>query len=425
MGRTRGVAAVAGSVMASTILSLTRPKQVFSSGSASTVPDLDGVPSVKDLTDWVFFAPASGRIWFDKQRTLLMHAGTFGAMRREIIQALGLDQGASVLKRIGYAQGQRDAELVRGRWPAHHLAPHLSAGPQLHTLEGFVKVTAPGWTTDAEYGFHGEYIWTDSVEADEHVATFGPSPRRYAGRWLGYAAGYGGVIHGKPVMVEEIECVAAGHQHCRAFLRLEGPPPTAQKPHTSAAEMSCAEKTFLLRKASLSSAPPLLFLCRATLEKCEGNVALAARHLGITRPTLEVQITKVISGNQQRRGDPPRVRGSPAAHDLVLGRVGGVELRDDAAQARDQDAVGNARAPRAGRRRSPPPPCPRRPAGGSAHGSPGWCRHRRRASARRRMMICGSCTSDFAITTFCWLPPDSSTILALRCSALIFSRSTQ
>ncbi len=40
-----------------------------------------------------------------------------------------------------------------------------------------------------------------------------------------------------------------------------------------------------------------------------------------------------------------------------------------------------------------------------------------------KMTIEGSCASDLAMTTFCWLPPESSTILALRCSALIFSRS--
>jgi two-component system response regulator HydG len=175
---------------------------------------------MKDLADWVFFAPASGRIWFDKQRSLLMHANTFGAMRREIIQALGLEQGRAVLKRIGYAQGQRDAELVRERWPAQQLLPQGSAGPQLHTLEGFVKVSSLGWKTDAEYGFHGEYIWTDSVEADEHVAAFGPSPAPVCWTLAGYAEGYGGVIHGKPVLVEELECVAAGHQHCRAIVRL-------------------------------------------------------------------------------------------------------------------------------------------------------------------------------------------------------------
>jgi two-component system, NtrC family, response regulator HydG len=217
MGRKQ--AGITGSVIASKPRSLARPQRSFTL-SAPTIADQANVPSVKDLADWVFFAPASGRIWFDKQRTLLMHAGTFGTMRREIIQALGLKEGCSVLKRIGYAQGRRDAELVRGRWPAQKLGPHMSAGAQLHTLEGFVKVTPLGWKTNTEYGFHGEYIWTDSVEADEHVAHFGPSSSPVCWTLAGYAAGYGEVIHDRPVLVEEIQCVAAGHQHCRTIVRL-------------------------------------------------------------------------------------------------------------------------------------------------------------------------------------------------------------
>ena len=164
-------------------IQLSRPRQPLVAGPGPGIPAPAELPSMKDLADWVFFAPASGRIWFDKQRTLLMHASTFGAMRQEIIQAVGLEQGRAVLKRIGYAQGQRDAELVCGRWPAQHLMPHWSAGPRLHTLEGFVKVTALGWKTDAEHGFHGEYIWTDLVEL---ISTWWPLVRRrrpYAGHW--------------------------------------------------------------------------------------------------------------------------------------------------------------------------------------------------------------------------------------------------
>jgi two-component system, NtrC family, response regulator HydG len=187
--------------------------------SEPIVPGPGWLPSVKDLADWVSFAPSTGRIWFDKQRSLLMHANTFGAMRREIIQAVGLEQGRAMLKRIGFAQGQRDAELVRERWPTENLLPQGSTGPQLHTLEGFVKVSALGWTTTAEHGFHGVYIWTDSVEADEHAAAFGLSAEPVCWCLAGYAEGYGGVIHGSPVVVEELECVAAGHQHCRAIVR--------------------------------------------------------------------------------------------------------------------------------------------------------------------------------------------------------------
>jgi len=186
--------------------------------AAAAAPGTTGaLPSVKDLADWVFFAPATGRIWFDKQRSLLMHASTFGALRRELIEALGLERAREVLRRIGYAQGQRDAELVRERWPTQALQP--GTGPQLHTLEGFVKSTLLGWKTTPERGLHCESIWTDSVEADEHVAAFGRAEAPVCWTLAGYAEGYASTMRGTPFVMEEVECVAAGHTCCRAIMR--------------------------------------------------------------------------------------------------------------------------------------------------------------------------------------------------------------
>ncbi|HEY4044918.1 MAG TPA: sigma 54-interacting transcriptional regulator [Rhodopila sp.] len=317
----------AGSAMASTPLSLIRPKRTFIHGSSEVAPDPDGPPGVKDLTDWVSFAPASGRIWFDKQRTLLMHSGTFGAMRREIIHATGPEQGASVLKRIGHAQGQRDAELVRGRWPARYMTPYISAGPQLHTLEGFVKVTALGWSTNAEYGFHGEYIWTDSVEADEHVATFGPSPVPVCWTLAGYAAGYGGVIHGKPVVVQEIECVAAGHQHCRAIIRLGQPSPIADnKPlATSSPEKnpSTSEPSVPPGQTIIGNSAPLIG-ARHLLEQVAGTRAtvLLRGESGVGKELFATSLHQLSS-----RRDHPFIAVNCAAipEDLVEAELFGVE----------------------------------------------------------------------------------------------------
>jgi hypothetical protein len=41
------------------------------------------------------------------------------------------------------------------------------------------------------------------------------------------------------------------------------------------------------------------------------------------------------------------------------------------------------------------------------------------------MMSFGFCTSDLAITTFCWLPPDSSMTLALLLIARMLSALVQ
>jgi two-component system response regulator HydG len=287
---------------------------------------------MKELADWLVFAPASGRIWFDKQRTLLMHANTFGAMRQEIIQAVGLEQGRAILKRIGHAQGQRDAELVCGRWPAQHLLPHWSAGPRLHTLEGFVKVTALGWKTDSEHGFHSEYIWTDSVEADQHAAAFGPSAAPVCCTLVGYAEGYGSVIHGKPVVVEELECAAAGHQHCRAIVRYAEALPADDSgvrnrtnldpwPHASAA---AAQETATANGKSIIGVSAPLVGARHLLEQVAGTRAsvLLRGESGVGKELFATTLHQLSD-----RRDKPFIAVNCAAmpEDLVEAELFGVE----------------------------------------------------------------------------------------------------
>ena len=107
---------------------------------------------------------------------VLLHAGAFGAMRREIIQALGLGRGEAALRRIGHVQGERDAALIRQRWRNQHPMTQRAAGPWLHTLEGFAKVRTLQYEYDPHDGaFRAEFLWSNSVEADEHLAAFGVS----------------------------------------------------------------------------------------------------------------------------------------------------------------------------------------------------------------------------------------------------------
>jgi len=49
-----------------------------------------GERALAQLTAKLFFAPEDGRIWLDDQRMVLLHAGALGALRREVIHALGL-----------------------------------------------------------------------------------------------------------------------------------------------------------------------------------------------------------------------------------------------------------------------------------------------------------------------------------------------
>src|ERR1041384_1550539 len=45
-------------------------------------------------------------------RLFHFHVGALGALRREVIHALGVERGRELLERVGYVQGARDAELI-------------------------------------------------------------------------------------------------------------------------------------------------------------------------------------------------------------------------------------------------------------------------------------------------------------------------
>ena len=70
-------------------------------------------PTLHDLTESLRFTPNDGRIWFDTRRMLLFGANSFGALRRELIEALGPIGARDLLTRVGFSAGASDATFVR------------------------------------------------------------------------------------------------------------------------------------------------------------------------------------------------------------------------------------------------------------------------------------------------------------------------
>ncbi|UTW00004.1 sigma 54-interacting transcriptional regulator [Marinomonas rhizomae] len=190
-------------------------KKILLKGCSS---ELDGqnAPTVEELTECLFFSPGDGRIWLDDQRMLLIHSSSFGLLRREIIDSLGLDKSRDILTRTGYLSGLRDAELIQKRWPDSDPASIFEAGTHLHGLEGVVKVETIFFEFDTEKGvYDGEFFWHHSSEDEEHIAAYGIGS--YPACWmeLGYAIGYVSGLVGSLVIFREVECQSMGHSICR------------------------------------------------------------------------------------------------------------------------------------------------------------------------------------------------------------------
>ncbi|SBT16403.1 Transcriptional regulatory protein ZraR [Marinomonas gallaica] len=191
--------------------------KVLLKGSSS---ELDGQssPTIDDLTECLFFSPGDGRIWLEDQRMLLIHSSSFGLLRRELIDSVGLDKSRDILTRTGYLSGLRDAELIRNRWPDSDPASIFEAGTHLHGLEGLVKVETIHFEFDTEKGLYdGEFLWHHSSEDEEHIAAYGIGS--YPACWmeLGYAIGYVSGLVGSLVIFREVECQSMGHSVCRVI----------------------------------------------------------------------------------------------------------------------------------------------------------------------------------------------------------------
>lgn len=172
-------------------------------------------PTLEDLAGALQFALGDGRIWLSDERMVMMQAAVLGALRRDVINAVGIDRARSLFYRTGWSQGQRYADLVRKRFRQDDMTAALAAGPRLHTMEGFVKVTTKRFEFDIKRGhYHGEFHWHDSTEAVEHLSAFGVSDCPTCWMQVGAPAGFTTSLLGQPVIFREVECMGQGAERC-------------------------------------------------------------------------------------------------------------------------------------------------------------------------------------------------------------------
>jgi two-component system, NtrC family, response regulator HydG len=177
-------------------------------------------PRLEDITECLFFSPGDGRIWLNDQRMFLMHSRSLGTLRRELIDALGLERARGLLTRAGYESGARDAQLVRERWPDAELVPAFLAGTRLHALEGVVRVVPVEFEIDPDRGhYYGEFLWEHSMEDDEHISAYGLGTEPACWMQTGYASGYVTGMMGRLVIFREVACRTTGSAQCRVVGR--------------------------------------------------------------------------------------------------------------------------------------------------------------------------------------------------------------
>jgi DNA-binding NtrC family response regulator/predicted hydrocarbon binding protein len=172
------------------------------------------MPDMARLSEELRFQPEEGIIWLGGERMFLLHARAMGDLRREMIENFGKEKARSLLTRMGYACGARDAELAMRLDDS----AAFNFGPQLHALEGVCSVETLKLEVDVSRGeFFGDFIWHNSFEDEMHIAVYGIGAEPVCWMQTGYACGFTSTYMGRLILYREIECRGMGNPHCRVI----------------------------------------------------------------------------------------------------------------------------------------------------------------------------------------------------------------
>ncbi|RIK94752.1 MAG: sigma-54-dependent Fis family transcriptional regulator [Burkholderiales bacterium] len=250
---------------------------------------------LSELASRLRFSLESGHIWLGEQRMLLMHGASIEALRKELIDSLGIVRARGVLTRIGFASGARDAAWARELYPQASDTELLGMGPMLHTLEGIVHARADAMTMDIARGvFDGEFTWESSYEADVHCHLYGVADEPACWMQVGYASGYSTTLMGRLVLFRETTCRAAGAACCHIVGRTADEWPDAAEQIRLLEPDSIAEAILRLQ-AEVRSLRRSLERDTAS-EEIVGRAPAVVRAWELVRKAAPSQVTVLLLG---------------------------------------------------------------------------------------------------------------------------------
>lgn len=232
------------------------------------------------LDELLEFQSGGGILRFAGQRAVLVDSHALGLLRKELIDAFGLETARQVITRVGYAYGWHSAETLERALPWTSVDEWRRAGWRMSGLRGMATLEpVDDRERDDNPPAFVEAIWRDSYEVEQHLLHFGEVDHAVCWSIVGFASGYLSRAYERHVLCVEVQCRGRGDPLCRmrgddrARLRFEPrPPDSAQRAHDRSVDLSLAavEREHIL----------------AVLDASGGNKAEAARRLGIGTATL-------------------------------------------------------------------------------------------------------------------------------------------
>lgn len=176
-------------------------------------------PKELDFFSLLDVKPNHGLIELCGRRAILIHADAMGALRKELVQALGTDMAKVILTRYGYSCGYDDAALLQAFMKPDSLEDFVLGGPRIHTFSGIAEVEPHIVEIDQDRGHYlMSGFWHHSYEAEQHLRLFGRAEDSVCWTLAGYASGFASYVFGVDMICIESECEGRGNDHCAWML---------------------------------------------------------------------------------------------------------------------------------------------------------------------------------------------------------------
>ena len=173
-----------------------------------------------DIRKSLNFQPENGLLSVGDDRMLLFRQEALATLRKLIFEQLGPKLANVLLTQFGYRCGEGDYKMLTTKYSWETDIDKLAAGPALHTWEGIVKAVPTLIECDRASGhFHMKGTWSNSYEAENHLAAFGKSDMPVCYTLTGYASGWATEYFGAPCIAIESKCQACGDASCEFEIR--------------------------------------------------------------------------------------------------------------------------------------------------------------------------------------------------------------
>lgn len=142
------------------------------------------------------------------------------SLKKELTTTVGKERAKGIAIRYGWHNGVSDGEKVMNfQWESE--LELIKAGPKLHMLHGYLSdVIIDEIKYDQENDLDAIYVsWFDSFEVNDVIQNRTHDDQPSCHIMCGYASGYLSTVLKRPIIVQETQCSAMGHDHCKVICK--------------------------------------------------------------------------------------------------------------------------------------------------------------------------------------------------------------